>query len=178
MTSIAPLYKMNAATPIPISPSMRAKPVSFVRIVAARTAAVVMTSLRASAAVASSVSESMAVPICRFSLLIELDEDGRKQYCNHEPAESDLRRVQNLGKALLQKLHADDQDHDRDRQPGQILIPGMAVGMLRVRRARAEFEADEADDIGAGIGEVVHAVGGDGNAAGQYTDGDLAARQQ
>ena len=47
-----------------------------------------------------------------------------------------------------------------------------------VRRARAEFEADEADDIGAGIGQVVHAVGGDGNAAGQYTDGDLAARQQ
>ena len=54
----------------------------------------------------------------------------------------------------------------------------MAVGMLRVRRACAELEADEADDIGAGIGEVVHAVGGDGNAAGQYTDGDLAARQQ
>ena len=50
---------------------MRTKPVSFVRIVAARTAAVVMTSLRASAAVASSVSESMAVPICRFSLLIQ-----------------------------------------------------------------------------------------------------------
>ena len=108
----------------------------------------------------------------------ELDEDGCNQYCNHEPAESDLRRVQNLGKALLQKLHADDQDHDRDRQPGQILIPGMAVGMLRVRRARAEFEADEADDIGTGIGQVVHTVGGDGNAAGQYTDGDLAARQQ
>jgi len=26
--------------------------------------------------------------------------------------------------------------------------------------------------------EVVHAVGGDGNAAGQYTNGDLAASQQ
>ena len=86
--------------------------------------------------------------------------------------------MQDLGKALLQKLHADDQDHDRDRQTGQILIPGVAVRVLRVRRARAELEADEADDIGAGIGQVVHAVGGDGNAAGQYTDGDLAARQQ
>ena len=60
----------------------------------------------------------------------ELDEDGRSQHCNHEPAESDLRRVQDLGKALLQKLHADDQDHDRDRQTGQILIPGVAVGVL------------------------------------------------
>ena len=70
-TSEAPLYRMNAATPRPIKPSRRVKPDSFVSTVAARTAAVVMTSLRASAAVASRVSDSMSVPILWLSLAIQ-----------------------------------------------------------------------------------------------------------
>ena len=70
LTSIAPLYKINSDTAMPISPSSRAKPVTWVSTAAIKTTLVVITSLRASAAVASSVSESMRRPMVRLRWLI------------------------------------------------------------------------------------------------------------
>ena len=60
----------------------------------------------------------------------ELDKDGGRQHRDHDPVEVHGRGVQHLCKALLQQLNADDEDHDRNGQPGQILIPGVTVGML------------------------------------------------
>ena len=65
-----------------------------------------------------------------------------------------------------------------NRQPGQIFVPGMAVGMLRVRRTGPQFEAHQADDVGAGIRQVIHTVGHNGNAAGQRADGGFSRKKQ
>ena len=106
----------------------------------------------------------------------ELNEDGCRQHRDHDPVEGHRRGVQDFGEALFQQLHTDDENHHRHSQPGQVFIPRVAVGMFRVCRACAELEPHKAYDIGTGVGEVVHAVCSDGNAAGQHADGDFSAR--
>ena len=54
----------------------------------------------------------------------------------------------------------------------------MAKGMLVVRGAGAQAEADEADHAGTCVGEVVHTVGGNGHAAEEGTNGELACKQK
>ena len=85
----------------------------------------------------------------------ELDEDGRHEHGDRQPAEADRCGGQYFGEAFLEQLNANDQNHHRNRQPGEIFIPRVAVGMLGISRARAELEADQADDVGAGVRQVV-----------------------
>ena len=66
-----PPYKMNTATPRPITPSTRAMPVSLVTNSDTSTAAVEITSLRLSAAVAISTSESIMQPMRRLKAAIQ-----------------------------------------------------------------------------------------------------------
>ena len=54
----------------------------------------------------------------------------------------------------------------------------MAVGVLLVCRAAAKLEADKAYNVGAGIGEVVDGISGDGHTAEKCTHKEFAAEKQ
>ena len=54
----------------------------------------------------------------------------------------------------------------------------MAKGVLLVRGAFGQTEAQHGNDGAGGIGEVIHGVGGDGHGGGQQAYGQLAAEEQ
>ena len=82
-------------------PSRRSNRVIQVSTEATSTVAVVITSLRASAAVAIRVSDWMMRPIFRLSTLIHsLTQDGSNQYGYRQPAELYFGGMQYLAEAL------------------------------------------------------------------------------
>lgn len=106
-----------------------------------------------------------------------LEQDGCHQ--NHTGEQTELHRigVNQFGHTLFEQLNADDQNHHRHGQTGQVFVPGMAERMFVVRRAGPQAKAHQTDHAGAGIGQVVHAIGGNGHAAEQGAHGKLARKQ-
>lgn len=86
--------------------------------------------------------------------------------------------MKDLAHAAFQQFHADDQHHHRHRQPGKILKAGVAVGVFVVGGAGAQLEADEAHHAGGCVGQVVHRVGGDGDAAREGAGQKFAGAEQ
>ena len=108
LTSIAPLYKINSDTAMPISPSV-GQSRSQVSMAAIKTTLVVITSLRASAAVASSVSESMRRPMVRLRWLIHslTRMDATSTTTVSQPKPTGVGSSV-FWQAFLEQLHADD----------------------------------------------------------------------
>ncbi len=102
------------------------------------TAPVVSTSFRLSAAVAIRVSELMLWPTALLKRLSQsLTTDGRRQHPDAEPAERHRRGVEYFQSRFFQQREADGQDGDADHEARQILVPGVAVGVLFVRALAA-----------------------------------------
>ena len=108
----------------------------------------------------------------------ELDDDGTQQNTHGDPLQVHRAGVQDLADGGLGQLIADDQDQSGNGQAGQVFEPGVAEGMMLVGRLLRQVEAHQGDDGGAGVGEVVHGVGGDGNGAGQGTHCQLGGEEQ
>ena len=86
--------------------------------------------------------------------------------------------MQDFVQTVLGQLHADDQHHHCHRQTGQILEPGVAVGVVLIGGLFRQLEADQAHDVGGCVGQVVDGIRRDGDAA-EYGAGDeLACKQQ
>ena len=88
------------------------------------------------------------------------------------------RGVEDFLKAGPGQLEADDDDQRSHGQPGKVFIPGMAVGMVLVRRTLCQTEAKQGDDGAGGVGQVVHGVGGNGHGMGGQAHDELAGEQQ
>ena len=85
-------------------------------------------------------------------------------------------------KDLLHRLHqggdAGVEDDDRDHRGRNVLGAAVAVGMLLVRLPPGQLGADDGNDGGQGVGEVVHRVHHHGDGVGEQAHGGLEARQQ
>ena len=108
----------------------------------------------------------------------ELDEDGRRQHPDAEPAERHRRGVEYFQSRFFQQRETDGQNGDADHEARQILVPGVAVGVLRIRGLGRQPEANEADHIGRGIRQVVQGVRHDGDGAKQGACQQLADTEQ
>ena len=108
----------------------------------------------------------------------ELDGDGNGQHPKAEPAENDRRGVQDFADGLFAQRKADGKDGHADHQPGEVLVAGVAVGVLRIRGLGGQPEADEADDVGRSVREVVQRIGHDGDGAKQGAHRQLADAEQ
>ena len=86
--------------------------------------------------------------------------------------------MQDLFQAALGQLHADDQNHHCHRQPGQVLIAGVAIGVVVVGRFCCQLKAQQADHAGGRIRQVVQCVRHNGNAAEHRARRKLAQCQQ
>ena len=78
----------------------------------------------------------------------------------------------------LCQLEADDHNDARHRKAGQVLIPGVAVGMVLVGGAFRQLKTDERHKRAAGIGEVVHRVRHHGNGAGEQANEEFRGKEQ
>ena len=107
----------------------------------------------------------------------QLHAHGSSQYRCGEPAKGHGLRVENLLEGTFGQFEADEQNHHRHRQAGQVLEPGVAVGVVFVRRLFRQLKAQQRHHGAAGIGQVVHGIGGDGHRACQCADGQLAGEQ-
>ena len=86
--------------------------------------------------------------------------------------------MQDLLERAFAQLEADDEDQRRDGKAGQIFDAGVAVGMLIVGRTLGEPEAQQRDERGGRVGQVVHGVGHDGHRAREQTGGQLRRKEQ
>ena len=108
----------------------------------------------------------------------QLYQDRACQHKNHGNGNSHGFRVNDFLHRAFCQLNADDKDHRRHCQPGQILVPGMTVGMILVRRFFRQTEADQGHYGACGIGQVIHSVCRDGNRAGQDAHQQLHGKQK
>ena len=108
----------------------------------------------------------------------ELDTDGNCQHDHDQNRKFDRLRVQDLAERAEGQLRADDENERRDHKTGKIFIPAVAVGVLVVGGLRRQLKAEQRYDGAGRVGEVIHRVGGDGNAAAERTGQQLARKQQ
>ena len=108
----------------------------------------------------------------------QLDQNGSDQHGNGQQTELHRCGMQHLDHRLLQQGKANAQHRHADHQPGQILIPGMAEGVFRVRCSGRQFEPHQTDDIGRCIRQVVQGIGHDGDGTEQRAHGELAQAEQ
>ena len=94
---------------------------------------------------------------------ITFDKDGHNQNDKYDRGKAQLIGVQNFCERAFQQLQSHQQDNDSNKQPGDIFDPSVSEGMIRVGLLSCHAEADQGNDRGAGIGEVIEGIGGDGN---------------
>ena len=92
--------------------------------------------------------------------------------------EGNLLRVDNLAHAALEQLNAHQNNQHGHNQPGDVLHPTVAEGVVPVRLLRRQMEAEEGYHRGAGVAEVVQRVAGDGDGAAEKAGKELQAAQQ
>ena len=131
------------------------------------TAAVLITSLRLSAAVASSAAESIFLPSVRLN---EASHSFTAMDSANTAAVTGLSAVscgcRIFSDAAFGQLQPDDEDHHRHRQPRDVLDARVAVGCSRSAGFSARAEAHQRHHAGRRVRQVVHGVGRDGHAAG------------
>ena len=86
--------------------------------------------------------------------------------------------MKNFVNGCFGQLRADEQDQGCDGQAGEILDPGVPVGVRCVGGLLRQAEADKGDDGAGGVREVVDGVRRDGNRACQQADQELGEKQQ
>ena len=80
----------------------------------------------------------------------------------------------NRGTAQLVPHQNDDDGH---RQPGYVFVAAVAEGVFLIRLAAAEFEADQCQHGGTGVGKIVEGVCHNADGAADHT-GKVLARKQ
>ncbi len=76
------------------------------------------------------------------------------------------------------QLRPHQQDDHGDHQPGDILQPPVAEGVVLVRGLGGQLEAQQGDHGGTGVGEVVYRVGGDGDGAAENSGQELSCEEE
>ena len=106
----------------------------------------------------------------------EVDDDrrraSRRSWRSRSRAAAD-RPVRWL-KALRSTSTTTSSRNTRDRRGGNGLVLAVPVGMVLVGRLPRRAHADEADDVGRGVGERVEAVGQDADRAARVAEAILA----
>ena len=108
----------------------------------------------------------------------QLDGDRADQHGDRHGREGNRRRRDQLSDAAAEQLDADGQDQHRHREPGEVFIPRVSERMIRIGRTRRHPEAEQADDAGCRVGQVIHRVRRDGNAAAERADRKLCGKEQ
>ena len=108
----------------------------------------------------------------------QLHPDGGQQHGSREPGEGHVLRVQNLLHGAFGQLRADEQNHGRHAETGDVLHPGVTVGVVLIGRLPGQMKAQQGHQGGRGVGQVVEGVGGDGHGACQGAHQELAQKQQ
>ena len=88
----------------------------------------------------------------------QLNEDGSPQNTESQDAVLRLFRRQDLLYGRHPQLQPQEQHDKRDNDPAEVFNPGVAEGMLFIRRLSGQLEAYQHDNGGAGIRQVVHGV--------------------
>ena len=77
---------------------------------------------------------------------------------------------------VAQNFEDEQEQKNRDRRRGDGLVLSVTVRMVLVRRPLGRPNPDEADDVGAGVGEGVKAVREDADRAAGIAEQDLGDR--
>ena len=86
--------------------------------------------------------------------------------------------MQHFERRFFQQRKPDGEDGDADHEARQILVPGVAVGVLFIRAFGRQPEAHKAHHVGRGVREVVQGIGHDGDGAEQCPRRQLAQTEQ
>ena len=86
--------------------------------------------------------------------------------------------MEDLLEGGLCQFQTDDQNQGRHHQSGQVLIPGVAVGMLPVGGPLGKLEAGQGHNGGTGVGQVVDGVGNNGDGPGQKPGKELTKEEE
>ena len=97
----------------------------------------------------------------------QLCQDGDGQHPYGHPGEGGGLRQEDPPHRVPGQLDAQQKDDDGDPHTGQVLVPGVAVGVICIGGAGCQAEAHQGDHRTPCVGEVVHPVGGDSHASRQ-----------
>ena len=86
--------------------------------------------------------------------------------------------MEHLQDRFLQQRKPDGEDGDADHEAREVLIPGVAVGVLLVRAFGCQPEAHKAHHVGGSVRKVVQRVGHDGDGAEKGARRQLAQTEQ
>ena len=109
---------------------------------------------------------------------IQLHRDGHAQNGDDQGTGIHRLGVQDFFDGGLAQLEAHEEDEHGNRQAGEVLDAAVAEGVVGVRLLARQLEAQERDDGGAGVGEVVEGVGGDGDGAGEGAGEEFTGKEQ
>ena len=109
---------------------------------------------------------------------VQLYRDGDPQDYGYQRTEIHRLRGEDLLHGGFPQFHAHQQDYHRDYQPGDILPPAVAEGVVPVRGLGGQLEAQEGDHGGPRVRKVVHRVGGDGDGAAEDARQELPGEEK
>ena len=108
----------------------------------------------------------------------QLDAQGGNQHPQGNGGSLNGLRVKDLLERGLCQFQTDDQNQGCYHQPGQVLIPGMAVRVLPVGRPPCQLKTGKGHDGGTGVGQIVHGVGHNGDGPGQKPCNELTKEEE
>ena len=73
--------------------------------------------------------------------------------------------MEQLAYTPLKQVDADYQNQHGNHQSREIFVPSVPIGMLHIRRLAGHFKAQQADDAGGGVGQVIDRIRGDRDGA-------------
>ena len=108
----------------------------------------------------------------------ELCQDGEGEHQNCDPGEDGGLGGEDALHRGVEQLHPQQENQHRHPHTGKIFVPGVAEGVPGVGGPGRQAEGRQGDHRAAGIREVVHPIGGDGNAAGDGPHQELPRRKE
>ena len=108
----------------------------------------------------------------------QLHRNGADQDRRRQAGEGHRGGMQDLFHRGLAQFVTDQNDDHGHRQTGQILPPGVAVGVVGIGRLLRQLEAQQRHDGAHRVGQVVQSVRRDGNGGCQGTGDQLQRGQQ
>ena len=109
---------------------------------------------------------------------IELHQNAAHQNDGREQTAAYGLGVEDLFKGAFDQLEAHQDDNARQHKPGQILGPAVAEGVIRIGLFPGNGKAQQGDDGGTRVRQVVEGVRRDGHGAGDEPGNILARKEQ
>ena len=109
---------------------------------------------------------------------VNLRQNAGHEDAHGNPGEIHRLRREDLLHRGFHQLQAHQDDDDGDDQAGDVLGATVAERVIRVGLFAGQLEADQRDDRGTGIGQVVQGVRRDGEGAADHAGKQLAEKQQ